>query len=126
MSAPSGSAPCVGFPEGIRPRQDTTGARPQSSGSMPMWSLTAMRSSVCSRGTFRRLHADVSKKELDLLQFASGNVAQTGTCASQIMRSKVAELSFRGKLLDNAPDHLFGDTFAPNGTRLAHAAKDSP
>lgn len=55
---------------------------------------------------FGRLHADVSKKELDLLQFASRNVAQTGTCASQIMRSKVAESSFRDKPFDNAPDHL--------------------
>jgi hypothetical protein len=35
-------------------------------------------------------------------------------------------LSFRGKLLDDTPDHLFRNTFAPNGIRLAHAPKDSP
>jgi hypothetical protein len=35
-------------------------------------------------------------------------------CAPQIVRHKVAELSFRGKLLDNAPNHLFRDAFAPN------------
>ena len=58
---------------------------------------------------FGRLDADVSEEELNLLQFASRNVAQTRACAPQIVRSKVAELSFPGKLLNNAPDHLFRD-----------------
>jgi len=73
------------------------------------------------------LHADVSEKKLDLLvEFASRNVAQTRACAPQIVRSKVAELSFRVKLVDNAPDHPFRDAFAPHGARLAHTAKDMP
>jgi hypothetical protein len=94
---------------------------------MPMWWLTATRSFLFAPEVlFGRLDADVSEKELDLLQFAARNVAQTRACAPQIVRSKVAELSFRGKLLDDAPGHLFGDTFAPNRTRLAHAPKDSP
>jgi hypothetical protein len=73
-----------------------------------------------------RLHADMPEEELDLLQFASRNVAQTGTCTLQIVRGKVAKLSFRGKLLDHAPDHFFGDTFALRGLSLAHTPKDRP
>ena len=40
-----------------------------------------------------RLHADVSEKELDLLQFASRNMPQTRACAPQIVRCKVPDLS---------------------------------
>ena len=117
----------VPFPEGIRLRHGRTRPVRQSSGSMPMWSLTATRSfCLHPRYFLGRLHADMSEKELDLLQFASRNMAQTRACAPQIVRRKVAQLSFRGKLFDNAPDHLLGDTFAPNGTGLAHAAKDPP
>jgi hypothetical protein len=39
---------------------------------------------------FGRLHADVFEKELDLLQFASRNMAKTRML--QVVRGKVAEL----------------------------------
>lgn len=53
-----------------------------------------------------RLHTDMPEEKLDLLQFASRNVAQTGTGTSQIVRGKIAKLSFRGKLLHHAPDYF--------------------
>jgi hypothetical protein len=88
----AGNACKVGFSEEIRRRLDRSEALRHSSGSIPMWSLSATRS-FCLH-IFCRVDAYVSEEELDPLQFASRNLAQTRACAPQIVRSKVAKLSF--------------------------------
>ena len=55
----------------------------------------------------RCLHACVSEKELDLLQLTSCLVTQPCTCASQIVRRKVPDFAFQGKLFDHTPDHFW-------------------
>jgi len=74
----------------------------------------------------RRLHAYVSKEKLDLLQFATGQVTQTRTCAPQIVRRKVPDVTLGCKLFDHTPDHLLRDTVAPDGPGFADAAEDRP
>jgi hypothetical protein len=82
---------------------------------MPMWSLTATRSFRLLQGTsvlLGGLQADVTEEELDLLQFASGKVAQTCACAPQEQGCR-AELS--RQLFDDLTTHqiTFSETPSP-------------
>ena len=55
----------------------------------------------------RRLYRYMPKKELDLFEFATRDMAETGTRATKIVRRQLFETSLRGEGLYDIPDHLF-------------------
>jgi hypothetical protein len=61
---------------------------------------------IAAEVTHCGLDRDVSKQELDLIQFATGEVAQPRASATKVMRSKFLYARSRGGLPDNLPQHL--------------------
>jgi len=57
--------------------------------------------------TFGGLHRDVPEKKLDLLELASGIMAEPRAGPTKIMRREVRNIHGRGSLLDNVPNCLF-------------------
>ena len=56
--------------------------------------------------SLRGLDADMSEQELDLLELPAGLMTQTGTGATQIVRSNTIQPAFRAPSLHNSPDDL--------------------
>lgn len=69
------------------------------------------------------LNAYVPEQELNLLQFATGFVAQAGARAAEVMRSDVCEAAGRGRILDYTPDHFGTETVLSDPARLIDCAK---
>jgi hypothetical protein len=61
----------------------------------------------------RRLHGDVAKQELYLLQLSSGVVAEPGTGPSQVVWCKPWQTHRRSKLLYHVPDNFLRNAIAP-------------
>jgi hypothetical protein len=55
---------------------------------------------------FCSLDRDMSEQELDLIQFAAGEVAQTGAGATKAMRSELLDTSANCSLPNHLPPHL--------------------
>jgi len=62
----------------------------------------------------------VSKKELNLLQFAAGGAAEPSATSTKIVGREFANANLGGELLDDMPDELFRYSFAPNSTGTTH------
>jgi hypothetical protein len=56
---------------------------------------------------FGGLHRDVPEEKLDLLELASGIMAEPGTGPPEIMRREMRNVHGRGSLLDNVPYRFF-------------------
>ena len=69
--------------------------------------------------TLCSLNGCVSKKKLDLFQFAARSVAQTGARPSQVMRGKRLEVGSLRAGLNNVPNDILRDAVAPNHAVLA-------
>ena len=78
--------------------------------------------------SLRGLNAHVSKKKLNLFEFASSHMTQTGASASQIIRREAADTRLRSKFFNYAPDHLFGNALASHHTAppLTWAGTETP
>ena len=61
----------------------------------------------------RRLDGDVSEQELDLIQFAIREVAETGTSAPQIMRANLS-IPARAAAAQTTSHSTFGDMPSPH------------
>src|SRR3974377_440691 len=72
---------------------------------------------------FCRLDRDVPEQELDLIQFAAGQMAQTGTGATQIMRSEPLDTGTGCSLPNHLPEHLRRHPLAPAPARFVGATK---
>jgi hypothetical protein len=55
----------------------------------------------------------MSKKKLDLLQFAASNVAQARTLAAEIMWCQLRQAELRCVVFHNVPDNSVGHEIAP-------------
>jgi hypothetical protein len=55
----------------------------------------------------------VTKKKLDLLQFATADVTQLGTSSAQIVRGEVIELKAAGTVPNGIPNDALGDPVPP-------------
>jgi hypothetical protein len=64
---------------------------------------------ACSPGTLRRLNRCVAEKELYLLQFSAGQMAQPGAGTTQIVRARLVE---RYHMSNSVPFKAFALTIA--------------
>ena len=56
-------------------------------------------------------------EEVDLIQLATGEVAQAGTGAPEIVRRELAEAGCRGRRADDIPEHLWRSSRGPTPGR---------
>ena len=71
----------------------------------------------------RRLDGDVSKQELDLIQFATGKTAEPRSAAAQIMRREFLNSGARRGGANGLPQHLGRHSGSPNPTSLVDRPK---
>lgn len=79
-----------------------------------------------SQIAFGSLNRQVSKEQLNLLEFPAGALAQTGARTTQIVRRKLGDARSAGCLLDNMPDSFCRDPGPNDPASTTHAAKDPP
>jgi hypothetical protein len=65
---------------------------------------------------FGVLHRDMPEKKLNLLELASGIMAEPGAGPPEIMRREMRNVHGRGSLLDNVPYRLFCNAVSPRLT----------
>ena len=63
---------------------------------------------------FRRLDGRMTQQELDLLQLTTARVAQLRAGSAQVMRRNSLQPRFLAAGLDDVPDDILRDTFAPD------------
>ena len=73
-----------------------------------------------------RLDRDVPEQKLDLVQFAAGQVAQSRTGASQVVRSQLRDAGFGGRRANDIPQHLRGHAVPPDAAHLADGPEHRP
>ena len=73
----------------------------------------------------RRLYRNMSEKELNLVQFASGTVTKASAGESQIMWRKFRDSEPSCIFLFNVTDHLFGHVHPPDLSRPADSTENS-
>ena len=66
----------------------------------------------------------MTKKELDLLQFSSGQMAESHTYTAEILRSEVLDSNPTSRGFDNMPDCFRRDPFSSHLFQSVHSAKD--
>src|SRR5438876_2079853 len=69
------------------------------------------------------LDRDVSKQELDLIQFAASEVTKPGAAATKVMRCKFVYARPRGGLPDNLPQHLQCHSGSPYASGLVDGSE---
>ena len=57
---------------------------------------------------FRCLDGDVAEQELDLVELAARQMAETRTCSAQIVGRQLVYSRSRGRFLDDLPQHFRG------------------
>jgi hypothetical protein len=67
---------------------------------------------------FRRLHRNVSQQKLNLLQFPTSLMAQTGASPSEVMRGQRRDLTVFCFLLHHTPDDLGTKPGSPDPSSL--------
>jgi hypothetical protein len=67
----------------------------------------------------------VTEKELNLLQFSPGAVAQFSARPAQIMWRNVFQSGVRASVVDHMPDRVLADATAPYSARLADRSEDA-
>jgi hypothetical protein len=75
--------------------------------------------------TFRGLHRNVSKQELNLLQLPASGPAQAGATSAEVVRRELGYADLGGKFLDDVPDESLRHAFTPNLGSAAHAAEEA-
>jgi hypothetical protein len=69
------------------------------------------------------LHRHMPEEELDLLQFAAGGAAQSGTASAQVVRREVAEPRLFRELLNDVPGKFLGHPVSPSLAATAHTTE---
>ena len=64
--------------------------------------------------SFCSLDGDMPQEELDLIQFATGKVAQAGAGATKVMRSEFLDTGACGSLSNNPPNDFRRHSIAPD------------
>src|SRR5438067_13519663 len=70
-----------------------------------------------------RLGGDVAERELDLIQLAAGEVAETGARASQVVRGQLVNPGPSRRGADHIPEHLRRHAVSPNTPSLVDGAE---
>ena len=60
----------------------------------------------------------MSEQELDLFEFAAGNMAESSTGATQIVGRNLLNTHRLGEVLNDVPDDLFCQPISPNDPAL--------
>ena len=68
----------------------------------------------------------MAKKELNLLQFASGSAAEPSATSPEIVRYEFVNANLNGELLDDMPDELFRYSLTPSSTGATHTPEKLP
>ena len=68
---------------------------------------------LAAQVALRSLDRDVPKKGLDLVQFASGGMAELRAGATEVMRSELRNPNLLRVVLHDVPDEALGDAFTP-------------
>src|SRR5215831_1865482 len=63
------------------------------------------------------------EQKLDLIQFAAGKMAQTGTSAAKVMRSNLLDTCTSGSLPNDFPNHLRRHSITPDPSGSIDGAK---
>jgi hypothetical protein len=71
----------------------------------------------------RRLDGDVAEEKLDLLEFATGQVAQPRARAAKVVRGQLLDAGVRGGRPDDIPEHLRRHPVAPDSAGLVDRAE---
>jgi hypothetical protein len=82
-----------------------------------------MESLLATQVAFRRLHRDVPKKELNLLQFTARLMAKTGAGPAKVMRRERRNLTGFCLLLHDTPNDLWAEPGTPNPASLVDRTK---
>src|ERR1039458_1306766 len=72
-----------------------------------------------------RLDVYVSEEELDLVEFATRNMAEAGTRATQVVGRHLFETCLFSEGLYDIPDHLFSQASSPNEPALVDGPEDA-
>jgi hypothetical protein len=92
---------------------------------MPIRSLTAKRNFCLQPEVlFRRLNRDVSKQKLDLVQLATGKMAEPRAAAPKIMRREFFNSGTLGGGSDDLPQYLGRHACSPDPTRFVDRSKE--
>lgn len=73
---------------------------------------------LASEITLGGVDGDMSEQQLDLIQFAAGQVAQSRASATQVVRGKFLNARRRGGLPDNLPGNLRSHPVTPDSAGL--------
>jgi hypothetical protein len=73
---------------------------------------------------FGGLHRDMPEKKLDLLEFASGIMAEPRAGPPEIMWREMRNVHARGSLLDNVPNGLFRNAVSPRFARPTDTSEE--
>jgi len=71
------------------------------------------------------LNRHMAKEELDLVELAAGQMTQTRTCASKIMRRQLLYPGGLSRFLDDLPKHLRRHALAPDLSGLIDCSKQA-
>jgi len=64
-----------------------------------------------------------TEEELDLLQFAAGGAAQSGTASAQVVRRELADACLFRELLNDVPGKFLGHPVSPSRAGTAHTTE---
>jgi hypothetical protein len=73
---------------------------------------------------FRRFNRDMPEQELDLFEFATGEMTKSGACAPQVVRSQLLNACRVRSLFHDCPDHFRGHAVSPDLAGLIDRPKD--
>ena len=73
---------------------------------------------LTSKVAFGCLNRNVSKKKLNLLQFAAGLVAESGTSSPEVVRRQRLKLARCCFVFDNSSNHLRAEAISPDSAGL--------
>ena len=73
---------------------------------------------------FRRLDRDVSKQKLDLVQLATGKMAEPRAAAPKVMRREFFDTGTLRGALDDLPQYLGRHACSPDPTRFVDGSKE--
>ena len=68
----------------------------------------------------------MTKKELNLLQFAAGGAAEPSATPTEIVRCESGDADLGREFLDDVPHGLLRYAFPPNSTRATHTPEKPP
>jgi hypothetical protein len=81
---------------------------------------------LASKIALRCLDGDVSEQELDLIEFATLEVAETGTGTAKVVRGKLLDAGASRRGADDVPEHLRRHAVAPDTPGLVDCAEHRP